>query len=105
MVRSVVLVVFITACGFEPSGTKAEPPDAAEQTAGASDSFIIEAEAFTSAKLEGGHQWTAATVAPGYSGASYMQCLPLTGSACREAAMATTCGAPLVYSVKLAKPG
>jgi hypothetical protein len=41
----------------------------------------------------------------GYSGASFMQCLPNNGAACDPATEAPNCGPSLVYPIAIAQPG
>jgi predicted small lipoprotein YifL len=101
MVRRVVLVVSLAACGFHgPDGQ----PDAAESAAPATISITIEAELLSSTTQAGGHSWTSITNEPGYSGTSYMQCLPADGKDCLDIGQAQRCGPSLVYQLTITQP-
>lgn len=107
MVRSVVLVVCFAACGFRSPPGMVETADATSPEADASGvtaSLVLEAEAFSSMTVPTDHQWTSATDETGYSGASFMQCLPNNGAACPDAGQVPVCGASLVYQIAIAQP-
>jgi len=107
MVRSVVLVMCVAACGFRATAGAIETPDAGPPDAGLPDgntSFILEAEAFSSMTNPTVNQWMPVITELGYSGASFMQCLPNIGAACADANQVSTCGASLVYQIAIAQP-
>ncbi|TMQ21106.1 MAG: hypothetical protein E6J91_02900 [Deltaproteobacteria bacterium] len=99
MVRRVAPVVFVAACGFHGPGVS----DAGEATAAATVAIISEAELFASTTELGGHRWTSITNEPGFSGTSYMQCLPTNGT-CNDASQAQSCGPSLVYQLTITQP-
>lgn len=100
--RRVVIAVFVSACGFE--GPDAEL-DAGEPTGPpATISIVIEAEMFSDTTTAGGHSWTSITNEPGYSGTSYMQCLPMDGMDCLKVDEAQRCGPSLVYQLAITQP-
>jgi hypothetical protein len=111
MVRSMILGACLAACGFSSrAGSGDAPIDAAAvidamATMDAPVSFLIEAEAYSSTTIPMAHQWTAVMDEAGYSGASFMQCLPIAGTACSLVAEVPTCSASLVYQIDVAQPG
>lgn len=107
MVRVVVLVICVGACGFRSQPGAIGPPDAETPDADAPDvaaSFVVEAEAFSSMTKPMANQWMPVTDEAGYSGASFMQCLPNNGAACSDASLVPACGASLVYQISIAQP-
>lgn len=96
MVRSVVLVVCVAACGFRGPLAGSDAPDA---------ELILEAEADSSTTKPAAHQWSVATDVAGYTGAGFMQCLPDNGVSCAVLAQVPLCAASLVYAVTIAQPG
>jgi len=111
MVRIAGLVICLAACGFSSrTGSGDAPIDTAAvidamATMDAPVSFLIEAEAYSSTTMQLGHQWTAVTDEAGYSGGSFMQCLPNSGAACSPADQVPTCSASLIYQIEIAQPG
>lgn len=75
------------------------------QSSDARVSFVIEAEAYSSTTMPLAYQWTSVADEAGYSGVSFMQCLPNDGTFCPTAANVPTCSASLVYQIEIAQPG
>src|SRR5207248_7141163 len=61
-------------------------------------SWMIEAEAYTSAAATSTHQWTPVTDVIGFSGVALMQILPNNGMSC-DPTMFATCGAHLGFAI------
>lgn len=92
-------LVVSSGCGFAITSQPA--PDAALPDAGPR-VWILEAEDFTSRLMPGTHQWTEATMLPGFSGASYMYLAGGDGNAC--VTNVVTC-ASMSYAISLQDGG
>ena len=83
-----------------------EPPrDVAVDTTTSVTGFVIEAESATSSTMPAAHQWMAETTIAGYSGASFMQCMPNDGGPCPDSTQLATCAASLVYHIDVVTAG
>jgi len=96
------------ASGDAPAGAidaPIAPSDVAADTAPLAPEFVIEAESPSSSTMPAAHQWMVETDITGYSGASFMQCMPNDGGPCADSTKLATCAASLVYRIDVVTAG
>ena len=100
-----VMVFVLAACRFRTGNLgNADAGDAALDNAiDAPTSFVVEAESFTTITATTGYAWMMMSDVAGYSGTSFMQCVPNSGGFCDVTAGATC--AHLGYAIVLGATG